>query len=119
MLKEKTNPHLVDTILKLRSASREHEAPVWRAVAKKLEKPSRVWDVVNVGELQRVYEDGRTAIVAGKVLGSGYLDREVTVAAWSFSDGARDKIEAAGGSCLRFDQVLEDNPEGTDVQVVA
>lgn len=119
MLKKKTNPHLVDTILTLRRASRENDAPVWRSVAEKLERPSRVWDVINAGDLQRVGEEDRLHIVAGKVLGSGYLDRSLTVAAWAFSDGARDKIEAAGGTCLRLDQACQEHADGSNVKVVA
>ncbi len=119
MLQKKTNPHLVDTILKLRRVSRENDAPVWRSIAERLERPSRVWDVVNTGDLQRVGEDDRLHIVAGKVLASGYLDRGLTVAAWSFSDGARDKIEAAGGTCLRLDKACETYADGANVKVVA
>jgi large subunit ribosomal protein L18e len=119
MLEEKTNPHLVDTVLALKQASREHEAPVWRAVAEQLEKPSRVHPDVNVGELQRVAEDDASIVVVpGKVLGGGYLDRELTVAAWNFSGSAEDKIEDAGGRVLTLNDAVDDQPDGENVQVV-
>lgn len=120
MLEEKTNPHLVDTVLALKEASGEHEAPVWRAVAEQLEKPNRVHPDVNVGELQRIADDDASLIVVpGKVLGGGYLDREITVAAWNFSGSAEDKIEDAGGESLSLSEAIDEQPSGEDVQVVA
>lgn len=119
MLEEKTNPRLVDTILDLKKAGRENEAPVWRSIAEDLERPSGAWPVVNVGELQRVAEDDAPLIaVPGKVLGSGYLDEALTVAAWKFSGQARDKIEDAGGSCLSLDEAIDEHGPGENVQVV-
>lgn len=119
MLEEKTNPHLVDTVLALKQASREEEVPVWRAVAEQLEKPSRVHPDVNVGEIQRVADDDASLIVvAGKVLGGGYLDRSLQVAAWKFSGSAEEKIEDAGGTVLTLSEAVEDVPDGENVQVV-
>lgn len=120
MLEEKSNPHLVDTVLALKQASREHEAPVWRAVAEQLEKPNRVHPDVNVGEIQRVADEGASLVVVpGKVLGGGYLDRDVTVAAWKYSGTAEDKIADAGGEALSLSEALDEHPSGEDVQVVA
>lgn len=119
MLEEKTNPRLVDTILELKRAGRENEAPVWRAIAEDLERSSRSWPVVNVGELQRVAdEDAPLVAVPGKVLGSGYLDRSLDVTAWSFSNQARDKIEDAGGSCRSLAEAIAEHGSGENVQVV-
>ncbi len=119
MLKEKTNPHLVDTILELKRVGREHEAPVWRAIAGELEKPSSSWTAVNVGEIQRIADDEAPLIaVPGKVLGGGYLDKEVTVAAWKFSSQAEEKIDDAGGRALSLKDALEEFADGDDVQVV-
>ncbi len=43
-----------------------------------------------------------------KVLGRGELTKKLTVKAHGFSAGAREKIEAAGGTC----EVLSDAPRG-------
>ena len=119
MLKHKTNPALVQTVRRLKKASWDHEAPVWRAVAKRLEKPSRVWHEVNVGEIARNVEEGATIVVAGKVLGGGLIDKSVTVAAWTFSQSAREKIEAAGGTCQSLLEAVEAKPDGGNVRMVA
>lgn len=119
MLKEKTNPQLVDTILTLKQVAREHEAPVWRAVAKRLEKPARSWRAVNVGEIHRnADEDAPAIIVPGKVLGGGYLDQNVTVAAWNFSKQAEEKIEDAGGRVLTLKDAADEFESGANVQVI-
>lgn len=119
MLKHKTNPALVQTVQRLRRASWDHKAPVWRAVAKQLEKPQRVWPEVNVGHIDRVAADGSSLVVAGKVLGGGFIDKPVTVAAWAFTTAAREKIEAAGGSCLTLEAMLEKQPDGANLRMVA
>jgi large subunit ribosomal protein L18e len=119
MLEEKTNPHLVDTVLALREAARENEAPVWRTVAEQLEKPNRVHPDVNVGEIHRVAEDDAELIVVpGKVLGGGYFDREVTVAGWKFTGSTEDKIEDAGGRAIRLDEAIDEFAAGENAQVV-
>ena len=71
-----------------------------------------VFAPVNVAALER-YEDGTevtpevlraSGLVNGpadgiKILGSGELSRKLTVTATAFSEAARRKIEAAGGTC--------------------
>ena len=72
--------------------------------------------IVNVGRLARMVEDGRldadeditpeVLAAAGavrkpervKVLGGGEIDQALNISAHAFSDTAREKIEAAGGS---------------------
>jgi large subunit ribosomal protein L15 len=72
---------------------------------------------VNVAELQRVFDAGSEVTpelmrarglatrkdVPVKVLAKGELSKALTVHAHAFSAGARERIEAAGGSC----QVVE------------
>jgi len=70
------------------------------------------YSVVNVGLLNERFEDGaeitpKTLLEAGlvkknmpvKILGDGELTKKFTVKAHKFSASAKEKIEAAGGSC--------------------
>ena len=72
--------------------------------------------VVNVGNLG-VFRKGSTVTVEElrekglakkrgkiKVLGEGDIEKSLTVEAHAFSGSARQKIEAAGGSCVVVDQ---------------
>ncbi|MBC7085757.1 MAG: 50S ribosomal protein L15 [Methanomethylovorans sp.] len=83
---------------------------------KRPEKTLRPVSVVNVGELDELadelvldglaqLEDGQyridlTCLDIDKVLGTGRVTKKLAVIAYEFSALAREKIEAAGGSCL-------------------
>jgi large subunit ribosomal protein L18e len=114
----KTNPALQGLIHDLKRRAQAQEAPVWKDVALRLEKPTRQQATVNLSTLERALAKGETAVVAGKVLSAGTLTKPVTVAAWGFSSGARMKIEAAGGSCLSIPELAQKNPSGSKVRII-
>ncbi|QLG48236.1 50S ribosomal protein L18e [Natrinema halophilum] len=116
-MSSKTNPRLTDLIAELKSTSRETDADVWRDVADRLEKPRRTHAEVNLGRIERYAREEETVVVPGKVLGSGALQKNVTVAAVNFSSSAETKIEQVGEP-VSLEQVLEENPEGSDVRVI-
>jgi large subunit ribosomal protein L18e len=114
----KTNPRLSSLIADLKSAARSSGADVWGDVAERLEKPRRSHAEVNLGRIERYAEENETVVVPGKVLGSGALSKEVTVAAVDFSGTAETKIDRVGES-VRLEQAVENNPDGADVRVIA
>src|SRR5512135_486876 len=71
------------------------------------------WNTVSVQQLDRLFEAGASvdeaALAAAgalgkkgakvKILGTGELTKALTVSADRFTEGARKKIEAAGGRC--------------------
>lgn len=118
MAAQKSNPLLLDLIGELRAASREREAPIWRDVADRLGKPRRVWAEVNVSRLERVLDEGDVAVVAGKLLGTGHLTKAVTVAAFQVSDGARERVEDAGGTVLTIQELMDKAPNGEGVRIL-
>ncbi|MHA1506769.1 MAG: 50S ribosomal protein L18e [Candidatus Asgardarchaeia archaeon] len=105
-------------VSKLRKASKENEAPIWKVVYKTLLKSRRQRPVVNVGEINRYTKEGQTILVPGKVLGFGTLDHSVTVAALSFSKKAKEIIEKSGGRCLSISELIEENPKGSNVLIM-
>jgi large subunit ribosomal protein L18e len=113
----KTNPRLGSLIADLKSVARESGADVWFDVAERLEKPRRTHAEVNLGRIERYAREDETVVVPGKVLGSGALRKEVTVAAVDFSGTAETKIDQVGET-KRLEQALEDNPEGSNVRVI-
>ncbi|MFD1567864.1 50S ribosomal protein L18e [Halolamina litorea] len=117
MSSNKTNPRLGSLIAELKSVSRDVGANVWSDVAERLEKPRRTHAEVNLGRIERYAQEDETVIVPGKVLGSGVLQKDVTVAAVSFSGTARKKIDQVG-EAVQLEQILEDNPEGSNVRVI-
>ena len=113
----KTNPRLSSLVAELKAVSRDSGAGVWQDVADRLEKPRRTHAEVNLGRIERYAEEDETVIVPGKVLGSGVLEKNVTVAAVDFSSSARKKIEQVGDT-VTLEQIAEQNPDGSNVRVI-
>lgn len=113
----KTNPRLNSLIAMLKSVSRESGVRVWQDVADRLEKPRRTHAEVNLGRIERYAREDETVVVPGKVLGSGVLQKDVTVAAVDFSSSARTKIERVGET-VALEELVADNPEGSNVRVI-
>ncbi|WP_372911200.1 50S ribosomal protein L18e [Salinigranum sp.] len=113
----KTNPRLASLIAELKAVSRDSGANVWADVADRLEKPRRTHAEVNLGRIERYAREDETVVVPGKVLGSGVLQKNVTVAAVDFSSTARTKIEQVGDA-VTLEQIAEQNPDGSNVRVI-
>ena len=113
----KTNPRLSSLIAELKSVSRTEDANVWSDVASRLEKPRRTHAEVNLGRIERYAQEDETVVVPGKVLGSGVLQKSVTVAAVDFSGTAERKIDQVGET-VDLEQAIEQNPEGSNVRVI-
>jgi large subunit ribosomal protein L18e len=56
--------------------------------------------------------------VPGKVLGAGEISHPVTVAAFAFSEKAKEKIKARRGKCLSFSDLIKKNPKGAKVRII-
>src|SRR3990172_11884072 len=113
----KTNPQILDLISGLKKQSREKEVPLWRDIASRHERPTRNYSEVNLSRINRYTKEKDLILVPGKVLGAGELNHQLTVAAVSFSEGARNKIIEAGGSCLSIQELMNKNPEGSRVRI--
>ncbi len=114
----KSNPVLVELIGALKNAGRTNEAPLWRDIASRLEKPSRNWAQVNVSKLETVVSQGENAVIPGKLLGAGEVSRAVTVIAYSASTSAKAKIAKAGGKVLSFQEAVKAYPKGQNCRIV-
>ena len=114
----KTNPNLKSLIFELKKVSRDNEAPIWRTIARKLEKPSRIWAEVNVASLEKHAQAKESVIIAGKLLGTGILTKSVKVAAFSASEAAVQKVERAGGSFVYIGELAKQNPKGSGIRIM-
>ena len=65
-----------------------------------------------------VSDKNSKVVVPGKLLGAGTITKKVTVTAYSFTQSAIEKIEAAGGKCLSYNDFIKSNPKGTNVMVI-
>ena len=115
---KKTNLRVLGLINDLKTASRENEVKIWRDIALRLSRPTRNFSEVNLSKINRNTKEDETIIVPGKVLASGTLEHKVNVVALGFSDTAKEKILGIGGSCLTIEQLVKDNPSGSNVRIM-
>jgi len=114
----KTSSELLTTIEELRRVSRDKQAPVWKAVANRLEAPSRNWAEVSLEHASANLKEGEVGVVPGRVLGNGRARRGLALAAYGFSKTAREKLTAAGGSALTLSELAASNPKGAGIRIL-
>ena len=113
----KTNQNLKTLISEMKKVSSEQNVKIWKRVASDLEKPTRSRRIVNISRLNKYTESDDVIVVPGKVLGTGVLGHKLTVAAFSFSDSAKEKIND-NGKAVSIIQLLQDNPKGKKVKII-
>lgn len=116
----KTNPRIIKLVEELKIKARENNAPIWKDIAKRLEKPIRNYAAVNISKINRYSNDKDMILVPGKVLSMGNIDHHVSIAALSFSKKAIDKIRKDGyGECISIEELIKKNPKGASVKIIA
>lgn len=113
-----TNPILQRLIMELKKRSREQAANIWERVADDLEKPTRQRRVVNLSSLSRHTEENEIVVVPGKVLGAGNLEHKITISAFQFSDGAKEKLEKVGAKIVPLLDLSKENPSGKGIRII-
>ncbi len=113
-----TNSALQSVIAELKLLSYKEKVGVWLRVAEDLEKPTRQRRVVNLSHLNLFANDKETLLVCGKVLGTGDLTNKCTIAAWQFSDQAKEKISHAKANHLTITEVMKKNPKGANIRII-
>ncbi|WXG42851.1 MAG: 50S ribosomal protein L18e [Promethearchaeati archaeon SRVP18_Atabeyarchaeia-1] len=109
------DPTVLRLLRDLRKKSNEQKVELWRHVSERLANPRRRIVEVNLSRINRHTKAKDVVLVPGKVLASGELDHEVSVAALSFSKNAKGKIEKAKGKVLTLMELSSKNPKGTKV----
>jgi len=112
------NPELIRTIQALRAASRKGGTAIWEALADELDRPKRRRNAVNLSRIDRHTEAGGIVAVPGKVLASGSLSHPVTIAAYSFSEEALEKITLAEGRAMSLTDLLEEGVEPSNIKIL-
>lgn len=113
-----TNPLLKSLIKELKEKSHQMGSPFLKDISEKLNKPRRQRIEVNLVHIDRHTEKNDTVIVPGVVLGYGELSKPLTISAWKFSKSAMEKILNSKGKVLSIEQLVKDNPRGTNVKIM-
>jgi len=96
-----------------------NKAAIWKKTAFLLAKPTREKPEVNLYSIEKHSKEGDTVLVPGKVLSQGSISHKVTVAAFRFSKPAASKLAAAGCKILSIKQLMQANPSGKGVVLLA
>jgi large subunit ribosomal protein L18e len=115
---EKANPQLKLLRETLKINAKEHQADVWKELARRLEAPSSNYAKVNLSRLNRYTNSGDVVIVPGKVLGAGSIDHPISIGALNFSENARLKLLAAAGTVVTIDEIILGSPKGSNVKII-
>lgn len=89
----------------------------WKRIASDLNKPTRRMAKVNLYKIEKVAKDSETVVVPGKVLANGELNKKVTVAAYQFSEVAKEKIQKKA-KWVSIREVMKSNPKGKKVRIM-
>lgn len=117
-MKRVKNNQVESLVVSLKTLASTKERPLWKRVAVELSKPTRHKREVNVYKLERYAKDGEVILVPGKVLGTGILNKKITVAALQFSDSARAKIHSNNGETLSIQELMEKHPDGKGIRIM-
>ena len=115
---KKTNPMLISLIQELKKTANEKEAAIWKDIALRLEKPSKNWPEVNLDKINKYTNEKETALIPGKVLSDGNLNKKISIVAWTFSQNAQDKIKKAGGKTMTIKELMKTNPDGKNIRIL-
>jgi large subunit ribosomal protein L18e len=99
----------------LEKYSKKSKQKIWKDASEAVLASRKNRPTVNIAEISRNSKDGAKVLIPGKVLGLGFINHKVTVAAYSFSKDARAKISASGGTCVSIHEFMESTPSVKDV----
>jgi len=91
---------------------------LWKRVALDLEKPTRQRRVVNLSRISRHTKENETIVVPGKVLGSGSLSHKLTIAAFQYSDSAKEKLEKSKSKIVSLLEISKESPAGKRIRII-
>ena len=116
---KKSNENLIALIQMLKTESWKEKAPIWRDLAKRLEKSNKNWAEVNISHIKKYAKKNDTIVIPGKLLGAGHIDIPVTIAVFQSSQNAEEKINHAGGKVISIQDLIKKNPHGTGIRILS
>ncbi len=115
---EYKDPERIKLINVLKDASKEKGSSIWKALAEELSRSRKNRRAVNISKLNTYTSKGDMVVVPGKILGDGIIDHEISIAAFDFSQAAKEKVKEAGGEVLTIPELMEKNPKGSNIKII-
>ena len=102
----------------MKKKSLDEKVNIWKRIASDLERPTRMRRITNLFNIDMHSKDGEIIIVPGKILGTGDLNKKLTIAAYDFSDKAQKKIIKSGSTAMTLKEFMSKNPKGNKVRIL-
>ncbi len=109
-----------ELIVSLEKQGKKTKKNVWKSLAKRLAKPTRIRAKVNVDKLNKLAkkQKAKVFVVPGKVLSMGFIDTKIEVACFNYSEKAREKIEEQKGKVLSLSELIDAKPKESEMVIV-
>ncbi|MBS3095449.1 50S ribosomal protein L18e [Candidatus Woesearchaeota archaeon] len=117
MMDEKTNVQLESLVNELRVLAAKEKAMIWKKVADELSRPRRRMVEASIAKINKHIREGETALVPGKVLSNGEITKKINVAAFKFSEKAREKI-SKNGKAITIRELMKNGAKGKKIRVI-
>ena len=114
----KTDIQLQGLVEELKKQAAQSRVKLWRRIASDLEKPTRHRRVVNLYKLNKFTKENEIVIIPGKVLGTGEVDHQLTIAALNFSQSALTKLLRNKSTVYSIFELMKNNPQGKKVRII-
>lgn len=109
------NPELKKLIRDLKKLSNKQKVKIWKKISKDLQKPTHKRSKVNLYKINMYIKENEIAIIPGKVLSIGNLEKNNIVAAYQFSKAAKEKL---GNKAITIQELIKQNPNGKKVRIL-
>ena len=109
MLKKKKNPKLVEAIILAQKNN-------LLDLGEKLSRPTRLFTKINLNELEKL--KGDNFLVAGFVLGTGNINRKISISAMKFSESALEKLKDKGSEIKTIVEFIKGNKKLEGVKIL-
>lgn len=113
-----TNTKTLELIAALQRLGAEQQATIWKHVAQELAKSTRARREVNLLTLSRYTKENDVVLIPGKLLGNGELSHKLTVAAFTASQNAREKIKQSGSKYMLISELMQKKPDGSGIHII-
>ena len=111
-MQKKTSTELVKTI----TAAKKNKS--WIKVAEVLSGPRKNRANLNLKEIDKKVEESETAVIPGKVLSQGSINKKIKIVALNFSEKAREKLLKSKCEILSIVKEIKKNPGGKRIKIL-
>ncbi len=112
---KKGNPTLVETI----RAAKKTGSDFWLKVAGILSGPRRTQIAINLNDIEKATKEGDSVVFPGKVLSQGEVGKKIAVAAFAFSEKAREKLLKNKSHILSILEEIKKNPNAEGLRILS